>query len=77
MSTQSVGILESTKPKEGSHSKKTKLENILDRLGMKHVGIFYGHYKYLRQFGIFHDYSVYFVVIWYIFTRFTKKNMLS
>jgi hypothetical protein len=32
------------------------------------VGIFYGHFVYLRTFGKFHRHFVYFVIIWSIFS---------
>jgi hypothetical protein len=37
---------------------------------MKEVGIFYGHWAYLRPCDTFYGLLVYFVIIWYIFPRF-------
>jgi hypothetical protein len=37
---------------------------------MDDVGIFYGHFVFLRPFGIFYSQLVHFVVIWYIFSQF-------
>jgi hypothetical protein len=43
---------------------------IFEGLAMVSVGILYGHLVYLRPFGLCHCHLIYFVVIWYIFSRF-------
>jgi hypothetical protein len=42
----------------------------LEGLAMEDVGIFNGHLVYLRPFGVFYGNLLYFIVIWYIFSRF-------
>jgi hypothetical protein len=37
---------------------------------MEDVGIFYGRWFFLRSIGIYYVHWVYFVVIWYKFSRF-------
>jgi hypothetical protein len=51
-------------------TKHTNFGNIFKGLSMDDVGIFNGHWYILRPFDILDGHLVYFVVIWYIFTRF-------
>jgi hypothetical protein len=47
---------------------------------MENIGRFYGHLVYLRPLEIFYSHLVYFVVIWYIFSRFgilDKENLAT
>jgi hypothetical protein len=47
---------------------------------MEDAGIFYVHLVNLQQFGIFYSQSVYFLVIWYIFSVLvccSKKNLAT
>jgi hypothetical protein len=57
-------------------NKKSKFGYILEGLGMKKVGIFYGHLEFimaiwnlLRPFGIYYSHLVYLVAVRYIFFR--------
>jgi hypothetical protein len=45
---------------------------------MEDLGICYGHWYILRPFDIICVHLVYFMVIWYIFSRFgTRKNLAT
>jgi hypothetical protein len=51
-------------------NQKSKFGQILERLGMENVCIFYDHFENLRSFGIICSNLANVVAIWYIFSRF-------
>jgi hypothetical protein len=47
---------------------------------LENIDIFYGHYEYFTDFGIFCDHLVHFLFIWYIFPVLVscgKKNLAT
>jgi hypothetical protein len=51
-------------------NQKSHFGLIFEGLRLENVDIFYGHLEYLRNFWIFYDHWVHFVIIWYIFFGF-------